>query len=408
MGIVPDGLSFVTAAERHEVNEAQVQMMMSLNRQKMQESSSMWMPEIDTGTAKQQTLGEAQIRLETSSSLSNALMTQTYGRAQFLYYECCRRFCLKGSKHPLTKKFQEAVRKRGVPEDIIDVECWEITPNRILGGGNKALEALQADRLMAARPAYDPASQRKILYMYTLANTDSADVANELVPMDDVEISDGAQLATLSFGTLMEGVPVVNKRGYSEIDYCKTMLGLSAMILQQLENLEQMPQSVTIRMQKCAGLINVLRHVQQHLQIVAQDRVNESIARQLGDEFAQQGQELSMFLQHAQEELQENSPQAQDGEAAKLQAKLQAMMVEAGARARIKEADSQQKRDHKDVQWSEENQRRNATTIAEIQRKSALTQADVASMIRKTQADIAATDLETAANLSRPEKDEDA
>lgn len=402
MGIVPDGLSFVTAAERHEINQPQVEMMMAMNKQLMGESSSTWMPEIDTGTEKEQTLGEARIRLQTSASLSNALLNQQYDRAEELYNESCRRLCLKGTKNRLAKEFQERVQQRGVPLEVLDdVKAWNLKPNRVLGGGNMALEGLQSDKLMSARPAFDPDAQRKILFMWTLANSNS-DVAKELVPLDEKPISEATQVATLAMGTLMEGLPVVQRRGLNEMDYVGTILQLNAQALQAVEASEQVPQSLPIRMAKVAGIANVLEHVQGHLQLIVGDPAMKDVAKMFEEEFSAQASKLQQLAQHVGEELEAGNAQAQDGEMAKTQAKIQAMLMEAEARVRAKDADHAQKQEHKDATWANENARRNAMTAAEVERKKALTEVEIQSQFAMTQADVAAKDLTTAAEIRRP------
>jgi hypothetical protein len=402
MGIVPDGLSFVTAAERHEVNEQQVQMMFSMNKQLMAESSSTWMPEVDTGTAKEQTLGEAQIRLQTSASLSNAIMSQHYERAVFLYRESCRRFCLKGTRNRLAKDFQERVLRQGVPMEMLDVEAWDVVPDRVLGGGNKAMEGLQADKLMAARGAYDADAQRMILKIYTLANTDNAQLTQELVPLKVQPISQATQLGTLAFGTLMEGLPVQQQRGFSEIEYVKTILSLSGIVLQQIEGLEQTPGTLETRMAKCGGMHNALEHAKEHLAPMMGDAGNGELLKMLQAEFARQENELAKLTQHVDEELKAAQENQADGEQAKAQVKLQAEMLMAQVRAKNKDADAEQKRQHKDAQWSGENERRNATTTAEIQRTNAKSLANLQAQMAKVEADIAALDAKTAAEIRRP------
>ena len=402
MGIVPDGLSFVTADERHEINQPQVEMFMALNKQLMGESSSTWMPEIDTGTDKEQTLGEAQIRLQTSASLSAALQNQQYSRATHLYKESCRRFCASGTKNRLAKEFQQRVMAQGVPEQVLDVERWDIAPDRVLGGGNKALEGLAVDKLMMARGAFDPDSQRKILWKATLAWTDNADDANELVPMDQKPIGNGTQLATLAMGTLMEGLPVQQKPGYNELDYVGTLLALSGQALQAVEASEQVPQSLPIRMSKIAGLDNTLEHIDEHLKVLAGDPSAEQPAKEFQKALAEQQNTLQKLAQHVEEELQQSGQQAQDGEMAKTQAKIQAMLMEAESRVKAKDADHAQKQEHKDAQWANENARKNAMNEAEIERKRTQTAVDVQTKLAQTKADIAAKDLTTAAEIRRP------
>jgi len=59
-------------------------------------------------------------------------------------------------------------------------------------------------------------------------------------------------------------------------------------------------------------------------------------------------------------------------------------------KCRSRSADAEQKRQHKQINWQDEQVRRNATTAADIQRGNA-----------KTAADIASTDLTTHAEIIR-------
>lgn len=400
MGIVPDGLSFVTAAERHEINENLFQMGLSLNRQLMSESSASWMPEIDTGTQKEQTLGEARIRLQTSASLSNALLNQAYLRAEKLYREQGRRFCIADSKNKITKEFRERVLSQGVPEEALDIDIWDIEPERVLGGGNKALEGLQADKLMAIRGALDPDAQRMVTHIYVEANTDDPKLADELVPMGEKPISDATQMATLAMGTLMDALPVAQVRGVNQPDYVGTLLQLAGQVLQQIQGSQQIPGSLPIRMSKLAGLANVMEHTQEHLQQIAQDPTLKDQVKQFATMLQQLESSITALGQQMEEEMQSQQPQGND-EQAKLQAKLQAMTITAESQAKIQEAAAQQKMQHKDASWSSENERRNAMTEAEIQRQHAKTFADLHGQHVRTKADVVATDLKTAAEIAR-------
>jgi hypothetical protein len=402
MGIVPDGLSFVTAGERHEVNENQVNMFMAMNKQLMGESSSTYMPEIDTGTQKERTLGEAQIALQSSISLTNGLLNQGYNRAVHLYRESARRFCLPGTRNALALDFQRRCQLQGVPKEVLDVQHWDIEPERVLGGGNKAIEGMQANRLMAARPAYDPEAQRHILRIYTEANTDDPKLAELLVPLDEKPISDATQLASLAMGTLMNGLPVQQRRGIAEVDYVGTMLQLTAQVLAQIEQLQAVPNSVPIRMQKIGGLANALEHAGQHLQTIAQDPQEKEIVAGLSKELQGQAAALQGFAQQLDKEMQEQQPQEGGEEAMKAQAKIQAMLIEAQTKAKIQDANAEQKREHKDAQWTNEEARRNAATAAEIQRKQQMSMVDVQARLAQVEADIASKDLTTAAEIRRP------
>jgi hypothetical protein len=255
--------------------------------------------------------------------------------------------------------------------------------------------------LMAARGAYDPEAQRKILHIYTEANTDDPQLAEELVPLEEKPISEATQLATLAMGTLMAGLPVVQRRGLSVVDYAGTLLESGAQVIAQIEGLIQVPNSTQIRMMKVAGLTNVLEHAGQMLQMIAGDPTAKDAAKALNEQLMDLGGRLEGLAQQLDKEIQESDPQAADGEMMKAQAKLQALLIEANMRAQIKEHDAQQKRDHKDSSWSAEERRRDATTTSELERKRLLTIADARSQLARTQIEIASTDLKTAAEIKR-------
>ena len=69
-------------------------------------------------------------------------------------------------------------------------------------------------------------------------------------------------------------------------------------------------------------------------------------------------------------------------------AKIQAMLITAQSKSQIAAANSEQKRTQKQIAFDQDQQRKNASTIAEAQRKGALTRADIAAMDLKTQANI--------------------
>lgn len=156
-------------------------------------------------------------------------------------------------------------------------------------------------------------------------------------------------------------------------------------------------------MHKVGGLANALEHAEEHLAALAGDTANLDLAKSLNDELQAQRSELMKFQAALQKEVQEAAAQEGGGneEMVKLQAKLQAMMIEAQQRAQAKEQDHVQKLQHKDVQWSEENQRRNADTAAEIERNRAKTAAEIENDRLKTIAEVEALDLETAAGIRR-------
>ena len=65
-------------------------------------------------------------------------MSYTYQR--FLYIEMVRRLCLKNSTDPMAREFRLGCLKDGIPEEMLDVNKWNIEPEQVIGGGNKTLQ----------------------------------------------------------------------------------------------------------------------------------------------------------------------------------------------------------------------------------------------------------------------------
>ena len=83
------------------------------------------------------------------TSLTGAALTQAYHYQVFEYREIFRRFCRKNSIDPDVREFQARCLKQGVPQNMLVPEAWEIEPERVMGAGNKTLEMVIAEQLMA-------------------------------------------------------------------------------------------------------------------------------------------------------------------------------------------------------------------------------------------------------------------
>ena len=119
-------------------------------------------------------------QIQSLTSLVSAALMQAYEYDKFQYYEIARRFCMKNSRDKDVRDFRAEMLKSGMPEEVLDTDCWEIESEKVMGGGNKMLETAIADRLMMARQLFDPESQREILRDFTLAVTDDVARADRL------------------------------------------------------------------------------------------------------------------------------------------------------------------------------------------------------------------------------------
>ena len=387
MGVLPEGVSFVTASERHQVNEALVSLGMSQNRQLMAESSATYTPDVERQSASAyQSATEAMIRMQNSQSLNSAMMSQSYSRATYLYQEICRRFAMKGNKHPMVRKFRELCAEDNIPDEVIEnIDCWVVEPERVLGGGNKSMEMLQAQQLMNIRPQLDPDAQRDCTRKFITATTDDPKLAVEWVAPQP-KLSSSAMIANLAFGTLMGGFPFEPEAGISEPEYINTLLQLMNIGVQQLDGLAQMPNSTQLKAQKIGGLINASQHVEQHINIMGQDPQAIPQAKMFGEGLSNI---ISRAKPHRDQMQKEMEEQQQQGVIPPSEiAKIEATKLKAQTDSEINVMKAQQKERHRDVSFMNENERRNATTAQDIQRDQI-----------KTLADVKAKDLETAAKI---------
>jgi hypothetical protein len=143
-------------------------------------------------------------------------------------------------------------------------------------------------------------------------------------------------------------------------------------------------------MERVLGLANVIQHIQEQMQLISQDPGQEQNMKLYNDGIAQASNYIKGYVQRLQQQAQAQAEAgaAGNGMDAETAAKIQSMLITAQSKAQIAAANSEQKRVQKQVAFEQDQQRKNANTIAEAQRKGALTRADIAAMDLKTQADI--------------------
>lgn len=375
MGIIPDGMRFVSATERFQPRADLVQMGLSQNRQNMAENASSFTQDVNDGTQKEMTATEIMARVNSSSAMVSAMLNLAYGYEKFRYMEIARRFCLKNSDDKDVKKFQDKCKQDKIPDEVIDVECWEIEPEKALGAGNKMLQIAQADKLMAARPAYDPDAQREILHIFTEVNSDDPALANRLVPLKKPEINDAIMEAQWASGALMQGLPVAIKQGINHIDYVEALLVAMQSVIQRIEQSGSMATA-----QEIIGLQNMAAHIQQHMQIISQDETQKQRIKQYGDALGKMMNMVKAYAQRLQERMQKQAEASQVDPAA--MAKVQAEQAKIG----IQQAQHLQKMANDQQQFEAEMQRKNAEFLQEMQLQNARTQADILTQTAEAEA----------------------
>jgi hypothetical protein len=384
MGVIPEGLSWVPQSDRHVVDYTMLSGAMAMHRQIMAESSAAYTQDVNDGTSKELTATEVMARVNNANALMGSMLTRAYTQQTFQYREIARRFCT--IDHPDCVQFRRKCEAEGVDPSVFNnLDSWDIAPERVMGSGNKMLEIAQADRLMAIRPLLAPDSQAEVVHMYVEANTDDPLLANRLAPIDNAPVSPAVERATLAWGTLIDGQPVVIASAINRTEYIQTLLRMLGASIGKIEQAGGMP-----TMERVLGLANVIQHIQEQIQLISQDPGQEQNIKLYMDGIGQASNYIKGYVQRLQEQAmaQAETGAAGNGMDAETAAKIQSMIITAQSKSQIAAANAEQKRIQKQVAFEQDQQRKNASTIAEAQRKGAMTRADIAAMDLKTQATI--------------------
>lgn len=376
MGVVPDGLTWVPPSERQQIDVNLMNQCFSMNRQNMAESAAQFQTDVNDGTQKEMTATEVMARANASNALMGSMLSRAYTIAEDQYREILRRF--------FTIDHEDCVRfRRRCEAQGVDPVCWgriedmDITAERAVGSGNKMLEIAAAEKLMAVRPLLSPVAQQVVLHMYVEANSDNAGLAARLVPLEDGGPSRAVERATLAWGTLWAGQPVVVADAINRVEYVGTLLQMLDAQLQKTEQQGGMPEPSDVM-----GMMNVMQHISEQAARLDGDEAMESFLRQVGDALKNAGNLVKAYLQRIQE------AQAGQADGQQQDPKVQAMLIQAETKARIAEANAAQKREHRDAQFLADQRRKDANVIAEAQRAGARVDAEIASQDLRTAADI--------------------
>lgn len=304
-GYIDETVQFIPAAERWAINPNLVQMGLSNNREIIGENASSFIQQHDYGKEQtERTATEVMANVQATSALVSAALAQAYKYQKFRYLEIARRFCIKNSKDADVRQFRVNCLKQGVPEEILDVECWEIEPERVMGGGNKVVETAIAEKLLQVRPMLDPEPQREVIRDYVLAISDDPAKADQLVPRDPVKVTDSVHDAQLTAGVLMQGLPVAPKTGVNHVEVIKTLLGSMTAVIQGINQSGGMATQAQVM-----GLQNMAQHIGQHIQMLAQDKSQKALVKEFSDDLNKLMNYVKAFAQRLQEQQQAQAQQ---------------------------------------------------------------------------------------------------
>jgi hypothetical protein len=375
---VPSDVTFVTQAERWQINQNLVQFGMSENERRLQAASAQYREGRDlTSDNREKTATQVMQEVNAANALVGSMLLLSSFYETFKYREICRRACIKNSSDPSARQFQRNCLASGVPEEMLDSSTWNVEPERVLGAGNKVLQVAMADKLIAAVDRLAPDSQQDVLRIYLEANSDNPDLAERLVPREEVgnETRHGAELAV---GTLLSGNPVNPSRHEHTGETIATWLHALANTLRGIQATGTPTQKDII------GIQTLAQHIGQRIQTLAQDKNQREIAKKFNKDLMGAMKIFEGIVKNAQPQ---QAP-AGNGADPKDAAKAQAMIIQAQTKAQLAQQSHQQK-----------TQQRQAQFVQKLKQSDSSHQMDMAKKIREAQTSAAATDLKTASEL---------
>lgn len=327
-GEVPESVQFVRQEERWQINMPLLELGFTQNRSLMDEAAAQYREGRESQRpTERETATAVMARVNAANALVGSLLATMYKSAKYQYMEICRRFCNRDSNDPEVKAFRAEILKSGIPQNALNVDSWDVVPDRIIGSGNKMLEVAMADKLMAARALHDPEAQREILEIYDLANTDDPALAMRLAATDENKVTDSNRSALAMVPTLMLGLPVPPKRGENPSEMIETLLHSMATILKRME-------ATGPEVDDLVGLQTIGQQIGVYLQILGQDKEQSNQVK----EYAKDLQTLMAQVQQLGKAL---AKQKQSGNGAAPQidpkdlAKVQGMQLQAQTKAQL-------------------------------------------------------------------------
>jgi hypothetical protein len=248
-----------------------------------------------------------------------------------------------------------------VPKSLLNVEAWDIEPERIVGGGNKTQEMAIAQILMEWLPSMPPEGQQIIKRIGLLAVTDDAAMANAILP-ESPSISDSRHDAMLAFGSLMAGGAVKFRSDTNRIDIVEVLLAELTLAVQRVLKTGGMATKPEVM-----GFQNVLMHIAEQVALIAKDPAQKEQAKKYAEASGRLANEVKGMAQRLAEQ---GDGANGDGEAAKLQMELYADKVKADAKAANMRESHGARTAQKQVQFDLAEERKSLEHTQSMQRKA--------------------------------------
>jgi len=352
-GFIDETLQFIPANERFQVRADLVELGLRMNDQLIADSSSSYNQNANHSPDQtEKTKFQVMAEVNAAQSLVSAGMLQAYQYQEAGEdREIQRRFLRINSADPEVRTFRANCLRQGVPEEILTPEAWDCTHERVLGTGNKTQEMQISQFLMDNFQKFDPEPQRQILHNVTTAVSDNAALADQLVPLKGVPVSDSRHDAQLAVGTLMMGLPVDVKLGLNHVDYCQELLKAMALICKKIND-----SGGVATQEQIEGLVNCGHAVEAHLKIIGQDEDNKALTKQIGDVLGRVMNQVKSFAQRLQQQREAESKQnGNGGIAPEAQAKVAAIALQAQTKAQLAKDSHAEKTAQRRISFEQKN-----------------------------------------------------
>lgn len=388
MGVIPQGIDFVKGNERFTPNPQFIEMVLEKNRQLLSSNSSSFTRNAERSDARDKEKTATQVMAEVNSIniMVSGVMNLAYTFEAFKYREIARRFCIPNNPDPMVKRFRKAcLVDAKIPPEYLDIERWEIEPDRAMGAGNKTVQMAIVQYLQSVRQNLGPEAQRKVDHDGILIVTEDAQMAEDLAPIaGQKSIGKSAHDAELATDRLMRGLPFTPTPQMVYEDYVIVWLRDMSLIVKQIQNTDNMG-----TMEEVNGLHNMAVHISTFLQIMGQSEEGAQKAKQYSDLLGKLMNVVKGFTQRLAEQSQAgNVANGVDGETQqKLAGKM--MLDQAKAQATSEKAALQQAQKQSAFELAE--QRKDRELAADIRRVDTLAAVETAADIRRKGAEAIAS-----------------
>jgi len=369
MGVIPPGIEWVKAQDRYAPPLPLVEYAFTRNRGLMNESSTAYSQDFTRqNQGKEMTATETMAIVNASNALIGGFLTQAYDYEDFKHQEQCRRILIKNNPDTIAKESIRAILKKGVPEQMLDIDRWIVQTERVIGAGNKQLAMGQVQFLQGVRKNLGPSQQRKIDHISIETALDDPALAEELAPVDGQKTaSNSMHDAQLSTERLMRGLPLAPRDEMVYEDYVKVWIADLELMVNQTEQTGGMASPSDIR-----GWNTMIEQTKSFLKIMAGNDEDKQKVKAYADRLKVVGNLVKAFEQRFMQMAEKQ--QKQNGQAApdpKIAAQVQGKMALDAVKARNMETSHAQRTAQKQVQFEQKLQQDERRTNAEIRLENA-------------------------------------